>query len=140
MSIQEPFCSSSPLLRRFSCVFCECLAGYGLKWCTIILMFRTIPMGDAKEGLVFCKVIKYQKDVQVFIAERAFLNELSYLTANATAILLGSPKSYISQVTSARARTNLSFPKHCLENIKLLQPIKAWAFLVKKKLYFPTRV
>lgn len=45
-------------------------------------------MGDAKEGLVFCKVIKYQKDVQVFIAERAFLNELSYLTANATAIFV----------------------------------------------------
>lgn len=42
-------------------------------------------MRDSKE-LVFCKVSTYQKGVQVFIAERAFLNELSYVTANATAI------------------------------------------------------
>lgn len=45
-------------------------------------------MGDPKEDLVFCKVNRYQKDVQVFIAERAFLNELNYLTANTTAIFV----------------------------------------------------
>lgn len=43
-------------------------------------------MGDPKEELIVCRVNKYQKDVQMFTAERAFLNELSHLTANTTAI------------------------------------------------------
>lgn len=45
-------------------------------------------MGHPKEELIVCRVNKYQKDVQMFIAERAFLNELSYLTANTTAIFV----------------------------------------------------
>lgn len=69
-------------------------------------------MGDPKEELIACRVNKDQKDVQMFTAERAFLNELSYLTATTTAFLLCSPKSCTSQVTSARVKADLSFPKH----------------------------
>jgi len=45
-------------------------------------------VGDPKQELVVCRVNKHQKDVQMFIAERAVLNELSYLTANTTAIFV----------------------------------------------------
>lgn len=78
-------------------------------------------MGGPKEDLVFCKVSKYQKDVQVFIAESWVHLEKLYLTANATAIFVRLSKILYFSRNICQGEDWLEFSKAvCLENIKLL--------------------